>query len=195
MPDRSVLIVGPAIDEEETARSLANMRDIDLPGATKVVVTRGKFDAEGVAKTFNVDSGYPAEIAELHTLATVSGHGSRADPRFRDGYDLFCVRRLLERYDGFDLLLLLRDPDGLHEGWPDMVSSAAERLFAFGPAEASNLLLNLSEPRFPLFLELAWNLYRMGSAYALQPYSLAHALAAASEAADLIASLRPASAG
>lgn len=195
MPNLALLILGPAFGAEESARSLANLKRVDLPHATKLVVTRGKFDADGAAKTFNIDSGYPAEIAELQTLATSSGHRFRDDPRFRDGYDLFCIRRLLERQSGFDLLLLLRDPNGLEQCWPEMLARASGGLFAVDPDNGRNLLLNLANPRCREMLELAWTLYRSGAAFAMQPYGLAAAMAAARDALDLVTSLQPATAG
>ena len=190
MSDPGLLVLGPAIDADESAHSLANLVRVDLPGATKFVVTRGKFPTDGPVKTFNIDTGYPAEIAELRTLATFAGHDFRQDPRFRDGYDLFCIRRLLERNGGFDRLLLLRDPDGFEAHWPGVQASAADRLFATDP-DGRNLLLNLADPSSRAMIEMAWALYHSGAAYSLHPYGLAGALTAASEAVEFVASLNP----
>jgi hypothetical protein len=128
LSDPTLLILGPALDSSETARSLANLGSVDLPNATKFVITRGKYDAGGAARTFNIDSGYPAEIAMLQSLASAAGCAVRDDPRFRDGYDLFCIRRLLERNAGFDRLLLLREPAGLERSWPEMLAQASANL-------------------------------------------------------------------
>ena len=190
MSDSALLILGPAFDADESARSLANLARIDLPAGTKFVVTRGKVPTDGTVKTFNIDNGYPAEIAELRTLATFAGRGFRDDPCFRDGYDLFCIRRLLERHGEFDRLLLMRDPDARAAHWPGMQARAADRLFATD-ADDRNLLLNLAEPSCRAMIDMAWALYHSVAAHALHPYGLGTALTAASEAVELVASIHP----
>jgi hypothetical protein len=182
------MILGPAFDAEESRRSVENLHRLDLTGAVGFVVTRGKFDAGTAVKTFNIDAGYPAEIAELQSLATMAGQRFRYDDRFRDGYDLFCIRRLLAKHDGFMRLLLMRDPAGLEQAWPDLAKRAASELFAVDGKTGRNVLLNLGEPRCRACLEHAWTLFATGAAYAIAPYSLTTALAVAREAADLVAS-------
>lgn len=191
MPDPALLILGPAFDAGESRRSAENLGRVDLSHTSKFVVTRGKFDAGTVARTFNIDTGYPAEIAQLQSLATSAGHRFRDDLRFRDGYDLFCIRRLLEKHGGFDLLLLLRDPAGLEQAWPDLSERAARNLFAVDET-GRNLVLNLADPLCRAFLEQAWTLYRTGAAFAIPSYDLATALATARDALDLIAPFAPA---
>lgn len=192
MPDPSLLILGPAFDAGESARSVENLSRVDLPHTSSFVVTRGKFDAGTVLRTFNIDAGYPAEIAQLQSLATSAGRRFRDDLRFRDGYDLFCIRRLLIRHGGSDLLLLLRDPAGLDQVWPDLSERAARNLFAVDHETGRNLVLNLAEPRCRAFLEQAWTLYRTGAVFAIPSYDVATALATARDALDLIPSSAPA---
>ena len=187
MSDPKLLILGPAFDPQESERSVACLDAVVLPNATKFVVTRGKFDAGAAAKTFNIDSGYPPEIAMLQTLATSAGCDHRSDPRFRDGYDLFCIRRLLDRHAGFDQLLLMRDPADLAQHWPEMLARASANMFAVSAAGGGNLLLNLADARSGALLDMAWSLYRSGAAYAIQPYGLGTAMGIAREAVDAVA--------
>jgi hypothetical protein len=191
LPDPSLLILGPAFDAAESSRSVDNLNRVDLPDAVKIVVTRGKFDAGVAVTTFNIDAGYPPEIAALQTVATMAGRRFRDDARFRDGYDFFCIRRLLDKRGGFDRLLLLRDPVDLEQGWPGMAGRAATDLFAVDGETGRNLLLNLAEPRSRAFLTQAWALYATGAAFAIPCYSLATALGVACDAVDLVASLAP----
>jgi hypothetical protein len=187
LSDAKLLILGPALDPQETERSLACLGAIALPNAVKIVVTRGKYDAGTAAKTFNIDSGYPAEIALLQTLATWAGRDHRSDPCFRDGYDLFCIRRLLDRNAGFAQLLLMRDCAGVEQQWPEMLARAADDLFAVSAGDGRNLLVNLADPRSGALLDLVWSLYRSGAAYAIEPYSLGAAMGIAREALDAVA--------
>jgi hypothetical protein len=188
LPDPALLICGPAFDGQETARSLTNLNRVNLPNATRLVITHGKFDTGGAARTLNVDSGYPAEPPQLQTLAAFAGRSFRTDPRFRDGYDLYCIRRVLEQNAGFDLLLLLRDPAGVERCWPQLLATASENPIAIDGEHDGNLLLNLHNPRCGPLLELAWTSFRSGAACALQPYSLGSMMQSAADALNLVAS-------
>ena len=98
LSEPTILLCGPALDAEESAVSLEVLRQVALPGAAKFLVTTGKFDTEGAAKGFNVEADYPAEPAYLQTLLRWSAAGGLDDPRFRDGYDLYCLGRILARH-------------------------------------------------------------------------------------------------
>lgn len=162
------------------------LRRVELPGAAKFLVTTGKFDAEGVAKGFNVEADYPPEPAYLQTLLRWSETGGFADPRFRDGYDLYCLRRILARSPQFDLAVLLRrDPDGLDEAWPDLCKNVDGQLFlTFGDGGSPSLLVDLRDARAPALLDAAWQLYVTGAVYGLDGYSLDRALDIALEAIE-----------
>lgn len=191
MPEPRILIVGPALNAAESARSLEMLGCVNLPDATKFVVTTGKFDAAGSAKTFNVETGYPAEPPALQSLAAWAEVPHGFDPRFRDGYDLYCLRSLLAKNDGFDYAVLLRDATGFEERWPDLKAKLEGRLFlTFHPqlataAASGNVLFDLRDERMPGLLELALDLYLSGAGYALPAYSLESALMTAIEALGL----------
>lgn len=184
MSDEKLLIVGRALDPEESSATLQMLDSFDWPNATKCVVTIGKLDSRTVAKTVNVEAGYPADPAHLQTLAAWAECPHREDARFRDGYDLFCLRRVLEREHGFDYALLVRDASGLMERWPDLLSRIEDRPFLTlsSNENVGALLLNLRDERAPEFLDCAWELYLSGTVYALPTYSFDEALSAAHQA-------------
>ena len=183
MSDPKILLCGPAIDLQESAARLEMLRQITLPNATKFVVTTGKFDAQKEARAFNVEADYPAEPALLETLAMEAG-GSDLRDRFRDGYDLFCLRRILAVHDGFDLALLLREADRFDDRWPELRCSRNEPFLTFTqqrPDEdelnlATNLLVDLRDKRATAFLDRVGMIYASGAAYAMTRYSLDAAL-------------------
>lgn len=187
MSDPRILLCGPALDPTESANRLEMLRLVALPNATKYVVTTGKFDAQKLAKTFNINAEYPAEPAYLHTLAAWAEFPDRCEPRFRDGCDLFCLRSILAKNGDFDYAILLREAVGFQERWPNLRAGAEGKMFlsfheglsaASDPA-AANVLFNLRDKRASRFLDLASELYRTGAVYAMTPYSLERALMAA----------------
>ncbi len=194
MREPHLLLCGPAFDAEESAASLQKLREITLPDVTKYVVTVSKFDTQGSAKTFNVEAGagHPAVPAHLLTLAQWAECPPRADPRFRDGYDLFCLRSIVEREDSADYAILLRDAADLPMRWRHLLAQVETRLFlTFGAADGAddassrNLLLNLRDRRMASFLDIAQEIFTTGAAFGLPAYSLHGALTAAAEALRL----------
>jgi hypothetical protein len=188
LSDPRILVVGPALDEAGSSASLKTLAAIDLPNTTKYVVTKGKFDTRKVAKTANIEAGYPSEPAQLQTLASWAECPFRYDPRFRDGYDLYCLRTILEKGHEFDYALLMREQSRPQLRWPELLERIAGSLFLtvssddIGP---SNLLLNLTEERASLFLDFALELYFTGAAYGISPYSFENALLTAAAALRL----------
>lgn len=165
---------------------------VTLPNVTKYVVTVGKFDTRKIATSFNVEAGYPAAPAYLQTLAVWAERPSRNEPRFRDGYDLHSLRKLLGKEGSdFDYAVLLRSADGFEESWPDLQAGLDGRTFlVFSSASAEertpNVLLSLREKRAIEVLDLALEIYFTGAAYAIDPYSLEGALTAAVDALGLL---------
>jgi hypothetical protein len=164
------------------------LRQIAVPNVTKFVVTTGKFDAHKEARAFNIEADYPAEPALLQTLAMEAGGSDLRDQRFRDGYDLFCLRRILEVHDGFDFALLLREADGFDDRWLELRSSIRDKLFLtfVQPRperdelnSVTNLLIDLRDKRAAAFLDRVGMIYASGAAYAMTRYSLEEALSLA----------------
>ena len=185
MSDPKILLCGPALDLQESAARLEMLRQITLPNATKFVVTTGKFDAKKEARTFNIEADYPTEPALLQTLAAEAVGSDLRDRRFRDGYDLFCLRRILAAHEGFDLALLLREADRFEDRWPELRSSIRNELFLTFAEQrpegdelnsATNLLINLRDKRAAAFLDRVATVYASGAAYAMTHYSLDAAL-------------------
>lgn len=181
MSDARVLICGPAIDAAESADRLDMLGHIKLPTATKFVITTGKFDAHKAARTFNVEADYPAEPAHLQTLARSAETSSWPEPRFRDGYDLFCLRRLLAKHEGFDFAVLLREGTGFDERWSELRSRINGKLFVTFDVKSpsapeggtsTNLLIDLTDKRASVLLDRAGRLYASGTVYAIAAYSL-----------------------
>lgn len=195
MPEPSILLCGPALDAEESAASLDLLRQVTLPNATKYLVTTGKFDSEGAAKTVNVDADYPADPAHLKTLAAWADAGSLGDPRFRDGYDLYCLRRIIARFKGFDYAVLLRSgAAAFQDRWPKLEEGVRGRFFqTFGRpsgATGKNLVIDLRDERSADFLDAAWEFYSAGAVYGMQGYSLDLALSTAVDSVGLERKLR-----
>ena len=191
LSEPSILLCGPALDVAESAASLEMLRRVALPGAIKFVVTTGKFDAEGAAKGFNVEADYPAEPACLQTLLRWSETGGLTDPRFRDGYDLYCLLRVLARHGPFDFAVLLRgEGASLETSWPELRNAVVERLFlTFGDEASPSLLIDLQDSRAAAFRETVWQLYLTGAVYGIEGYTLDRALGLALEAMELERSL------
>jgi hypothetical protein len=186
------LLLASALDALESAAGLELLRNTILPNATKFVVTNGKLDTQKLAKTFNVESGYPAEPVHLQTLAAWA-EASRHDPRYRDGYDLFCLRKILAAQDGFDLAVLLRGPVDLGTG-ATLVTRLQGRLFRSlqaeiptdpGADERTNVLFDLRDQRIRAFLDHARELYVTGAVYGITPYSFERALSTAGQALQI----------
>jgi hypothetical protein len=195
LPNSSVLLCGPALDAKESAASLDILRQVTLPSAAKFVVTTGKFDAGGAAKTVNVDADYPPDPAYLLTLLRWAEISELADPRFRDGYDLYCLRRILARFKTFDYAVVLREgADRLQERWPDLQRGVGGRLFLTlekrSPADhmmstGPSIVIDLKDDRTPAFLEAVSELYRTGAVYGMEAYTLEGALSAALDVIEL----------
>lgn len=190
MPEHRFLVCGPALDLEESADSLRLLGSLNLPNGEKFLVTTGKFDNHGLAKNFNVESGYPNEPALLRTLAAWAGVDARTDERFRDGYDLYCLLGIIAKNTGFDLALLIRDATELEDCLSSLAESVAGKLFLTFDATGSwetdkishpNLLIDLRDERASAFLDLSWQLYETGAAYSIKPYSLKCALMTAAD--------------
>lgn len=195
MPEPAILLCGPALDTEGSAASLDLLRQVTLPNATKYLVTTGKFDAEGDAKTVNVETDYPADPPHLQSLLRWAELNDPEDGRFRDGYDLYCLRRILTRFKKFDYAVVLRDgAAGLPGWWPELQDTLADRIFLTfdeqGPGGGTvssrpSLIIGLRDIRTPAFLDAAWELYRTGAVYGIEPYSIVRAFDAALAAVEL----------
>jgi hypothetical protein len=199
LSDPRILLCGPAIDSAESGARLEMLRQIELPNATKFVVTTGKFDGQKPARTFNVEANYPSQPARLLTLARWACCGAAPEPRFRDGYDLFCLDRILDESGGFDLAMLVRDATGLEQRWPELRSSIGDELFltfraashgAAAAADAVNVLFNLTHPGSRRFFDHISGLYRDGAFYGIEDYSLGKALDLAFQSMRIEALLR-----
>jgi hypothetical protein len=191
LSDPRILLLGPALDEAESAVSLERLRHVMLPNINKFVVTTGKFDTQKSAKTFNAEAGaeYPSETAYLQTLAAWAEVSNPRGPRFRDGYDLFCLRSILARNAPVDHAILLRDPILIQERWRELRDGVDGKLFltfdepsSERDGAADNVLFNLADPRATAFLDLLWDLFAGGAVYGMAPYSLDLALSTAAEA-------------
>jgi hypothetical protein len=200
LPDPSVLIVATALNMSEAERSLEVLKSIDLPNAVKCVAGPGKVDTRKQAKAFNIESGYPSEPAHLHTLGAWAGTESLTDECFRDGYDLFCLRRLLHDDDAFDFALLVCAPVHLHTDWSCLQAAVSDKLFLKFGAEISgesaggrpNIAFNLRNDRSADFLDASWELFKTGAAYAIAPYSFEAILCTAQNALGIVNEVRAA---
>jgi hypothetical protein len=178
------------MDAAESAASLAALRKIKLAGVTKVVVTTGKFDAAKSARTFNVEAGYPAYPATLQTYSRWAEVSQWPDHRFRDGYDLLTLRRILQVDDGFDIAVLYRGDEDLEARWRTLLGQVEDRAYlTFSPTagqEAETLLLNLQVGKTRAILDAACGLYLEGRSYSVSPYSLKAVLDIATDAINLM---------
>ena len=195
MSEESLLICGPGLEAADSEASLQRLGQIGLAGATKVVVTTGKFETDGAAKRINVDADYPPEPAHLQTLLRWAGLNDLSDPRFRDGFDLYSLRRILARHAQSDFALVLRSgAAGFDDAWPELRATLEGRPFLCfggdGAPSRRNLLVDLRDSRTGAALQAAEQLYSTGAVFALAPYSLDAALDAAVAAAT--ANVQPA---
>lgn len=199
MSDPRILLCAPALDAAESQAGLDMLRDIELPNATKFIVTTGKFDAQKVARTFNVEANYPSEPARLLSFARWACGAIGPEPRFRDGYDLFCLDGILEQNGGFDFAVLVRDAAGLEQRWLELRASVAGALFlTFGPqsaecteaADTANVVFNLTHAASRPFRDHVHKLYNEGGFYSLDDYRLDKALQLAVESMRLEEALR-----
>jgi hypothetical protein len=196
-----MLLCGPALDTNESAASLDMLRQVTLSNAAKFVVTTAKFDAQDIAKSVNVQADNPREPAYLQTILNWSEIGDLADPRFRDGYDLYCLQRILARQKRFDYAVMLRGsaPATFEARWPELQRAVEGRLFLTLDEEPAidstaarlpTFLIDLRDERVGAFLDAAWQLYLTGAVYGLTAYSLERALSIALDSIELEASLR-----
>ena len=190
MSDRKTLVVATAIDAAEASACLAALERVNIPDAAKYVVTNGKLETRGIAKSFNIESGYPAEPPHLQTLAAWAEIPTGMDERFRDGIELFGLKVLLERAGEFDLALLLRSEIDGERGWVSATHQVRNRLFHTFQGSKSpdvlpgrwNVLFQTGDSRFAEFLDLAWELFETGAAYGVSPYRLDEVLTGAAHA-------------
>jgi len=187
MPEPRVLLCGLALNAAESAASLELLRRIAMPDAEKFVVTTGKFDTQKDARAFNIEADYPAQTAYLQTLARWAEVPEWPDRRFRDGYDLYCLQRILAANDRFDIAVLVHDGANLAERWPQLLKKLADSYFLVfgeegGPA---GFVLNLQKQGASAFLDYALQIFSTGRSYAIEPYDLDHALDLAQDAMQL----------
>jgi len=194
-----ILVCGPALNISESEASLERLRLLSSPIFKKFAVTTGKSDSVRDVKGFSMEANFPPEPAYLQTLGSWAGNADPTDQRFRDGYDLFCLRAIISRNPGFKFAMLLREANELDDRLMSLLNKAEDSLFLAFDAESDhasdansrrNLLVNLSDPRSGDFLHFAWQLYVTGAAHAIDPYSLEEAMKAAAEgvrvAADIL---------
>lgn len=185
--------MGPAMDGAESAASLKRLSDIQLPNATKYVVTVAKFDPEGVVKTFRADGEYDVAPPHLQTLAAWAELPSRSGPRFRDGFDLFCLRALLSKGGAFDYAVVFREGTFSQTNCSELIAVLDDKPFKTFHAGGSgvtvgsgrNIILNLASDT-TMLLDLAWQLHVSGVAYAMIPYSLDRLMTVASDTLQLM---------
>lgn len=190
MSDPRILLLGPAHSVEESSQRLEMLRGLEIANAVKIVVATGKFDTGRDVKTFKVDANHPPEPAYLQSLSAWAELPYSSEPRFRDSYDLFCLRTLLTQDGDFDYAVLLRDAVGFQEGWSALLAEVKDRMFsafhdgstaAGDPRKRQNLIINLRADRSREFIDLAWQLYINGAVYAIASYSLEKSLGMAEE--------------
>lgn len=191
MPEPRVLLCGPALDLAESAASLDMLRGIAIPDAEKFVVTTGKFDTQKDARAFNIEADYPAETAHLQTLASWAEVSEWPDRRFSDGYDLYCLQRILAANDRFDFAVLVRDGSNFAERWPQLLEGLADSYFLVfgeegGPA---GFILNLQKQGASAFRDYALQIFSTARSYAIEPYDLNRVLNLAQEALEVVGAL------
>lgn len=195
MSDPRVLLLGTAIAETEATERAELLANAVVPNSAKYLAVAGKFEAPDQVKTFNVERGYHSAPEDLRTSAMWAGAESSGGPRFRDGYDLYCLRRILEMAEAYEVAAILRDDALSVQAFGGLTAELRARPFLTiaRPVGASDGL-GWSAVLFDLnsadrgFLELAWELYFSGAVYAMSPYSLNNALTVAWDAHRQIAS-------
>jgi hypothetical protein len=179
-----ILLCIPALNGVESVKCRELVRQITLPNATKFIVANGKFDAEGAAKTLNIESGYPSGPAHLQTLSAWAEVDVGTDPRFCDGYHIYALRTLVAKESGFDYAILLRQESGLQDRWTELRTELDNGLFlTFGDqpwaSAQPNVIFNVGHADGIRFLKCLSDLFETGIVYGLSPYSLHAALSAA----------------
>jgi hypothetical protein len=190
LPDDRVLILCVASGPMQSADCLGALRQVELPSATRYIAISGKLDTKKEAKTFNVDAGYPAHPPYLQTLGAWANVAHRADDRYQDGYELFCLRAILTKEGVFDYAILLRQPSPIVDQWTELKAQAEGRHFAILRSNASDssgpmrcdILFNLTGAGAVLFLDLLWELYVTGATSGMDPYRIEIALQHAADA-------------
>ena len=189
MSEPQILICATSTDANSSLASVELLRNVTIPNATKVVVVTGKFETQE-ARKFNIDADYPAEPAQLQTIAAWAELSHGPDSRLRDGYDLFCLRSILKKHGPFSYAVLLRHARGFEGGWTDLAQRLGDKLFMiFGEVETEqaggtpqgNVLFRLDDDQSTAFIEQALELYSSGAVYAFENYSFDIALGAAAE--------------
>ena len=191
MSDARILLCAPALNASESLAGLEMLRALTLSGATKFIVTTGKIETQKEARTFNVEAGYPAETALLQTLSRWAEMPERPDARFRDGYDLFCLHRIVSENKGVDIAVLLRNGSDLQARWPSLRRGLEGQLYQTSQTAETgpDLLINVADYRARRFLDRAVQFYLTGGAYAMEPYDLDRVLGLVAKAIELEADL------
>ena len=193
MSDPEILICATSTDANSSLASVELLRNIDIPNVSKFVVVTGKFDTQE-ARKFNVEADYPAEPAQLQSIAAWAELSRGPDSRLRDGYDLFCLRSILKKHGPFSHAVLLRGACGFERGWDDLARKLGDKLFlVFGEIEPEqagddprcNVLFRMNHDQSAALIERAWELYASGAAYAFEDYRFEIALGAAAESLQL----------
>lgn len=187
MSDYRVLVCRIVQETSNLSNSLQMLRQMLLPNATRLVAVSGKVDAGEDIKTFNFEAGYPSDPAHLQTLAAWAEAPIKSDVRLRDGFELYCLRQILKREEGFDSAILLRAPFSMEVGkGSDLV---APLFHACDESPDPSIMFNLRDRRAAAFFDLAWDLYATGAVYAMAPYGFAEALGEATKALGLLEKL------
>jgi hypothetical protein len=196
LPEPHIVIVAPASRVDNSEASLAMLREINLPGVLKYVVTYGKLDTAEAAKTINVETGYPPEPPLLETLSAWALPASSTDDRLSDGFDLHCLLRILDKLKvEVSYAVILRESTGFEQGWPALKTAVDGRQFvSFAQGlpqsgeSARNVVFDLTDLRNRVLLDFTWELYLSGMSYALSSYSLDRALATAARSRAILES-------
>lgn len=184
MPDARILLLGPAPNRMAPEQALEMLRPAEIPGLTKCVLTRAKFDTKKAAKTFNIEANYAPEPVELQTLAAWSEVGTaECAEQLNDAMELFALRAVIERDGPFDYVILQRQAFDLAERWPALVDELGEKLYLNLGEEG--LLLKLNTPSASDLIDALWELHLTGAVYAMEDYSAGAALALAANAVRL----------
>jgi hypothetical protein len=187
LPNCTTVVLAVEPDRSQAEAWLERLAAAAIPNAVAYVATTGKIGTRGLAKSFNIESGYPPEPALLQTLSAWSEVAIEQDRRFRDALELHCLRKVLAEQPDADFAVLLRTVFTAERSWPALTNECRERLFfSFeGPVDEPakrNVLLYTGGPRSAEFLDLAWEIFQTGAAYGLDPYSLDEVLAGAADA-------------
>lgn len=189
MPEPRILICSVSTHDADPLPSLELLRNVTLPNASKFLVVTGKFETKEVKK-FNVEADYPPEPAQLKTLAAWAEVNHATDPRWRDGFDLFCLRRILKKNGPFSYAILLRTACGFEGGWTELAQKLSDKPFLVfgrnedehsGSTSECNVLFHLEGKHSGELIEEAWQVYASGTVYAFENCSFDIALDTAAE--------------